>query len=174
MRAARIRLWGGLAARVTVLSAFALLTGCATLNPNTDRFAFTSAVAELTYQSLNAADFSETINAARRPDCYRESDWPTADLIGSHPTEGRVYGAWSAYGLAHWAISSWLDREVDATDSRAWRIARAAWHVLTIGNAAWHVARNYGGGARPFGRGCGEFPVIGSGRSHAPIVHRTR
>ncbi len=94
-----------------------------------------------------------TINIARRPDCYIESNPITLHLIGAHPSTGAVAGMWAAQATAHYAVSAWLDREVDATDSRGWRVTRSIWQVLTIGMAGYNVARNRDMSLPPFGDG---------------------
>jgi len=108
--------------------------------------------AETVFQVVNGIDFAQTLNSARG-NCFREGNPITRSVIGEHPSEAgvTVYGA--AQGAAHYAISAWLDREVDSTDSAAWWRSRLLWHVLTIGWAAHSVIRNERVGAEPFGSG---------------------
>jgi hypothetical protein len=123
-----------------VLIALALVVGgCATL----------TSPPELAFQAVNAVDWSQTLQTARSPGCYREND--SAWAIGEHPSERSVAAAWAVQAGAHLAVSAWLDREVDATDSRGWRVTRAVWQVATIGIETRNVVRNANAGLRPFG-----------------------
>lgn len=130
--------------RNSTLLGVLLLTGCAALPPD-------SKLPEAAYQALHAVDFAQTVQIARSPDCYHESDPLTKRLIGEYPTEGQVRAAWALTSALHLAITGWLDREVDATDSKAWRIARGAWHVVTIADAGREVVHNHSLGLKPFG-----------------------
>lgn len=109
------------------------------------------------FQIANAYDYAQTINTARRPDCYRENDPFTRRIIGVHPSSGAVGAMWAAQAGAHLLVTRWLDREVDATDQSGWKAARWIWHGLTLGNAVMNVMRNNEIGLRPFGDGsnCG-------------------
>jgi hypothetical protein len=100
---------------------------------------------------LNAYDFAQTVETARSPGCFREIDPITSKLVGLHPSSRTVALTWAGYSVTHYAVTAWLDRTVEATDSRAWRIVRGAWHVLTIANSAQIVSRNADLGLQPFG-----------------------
>jgi hypothetical protein len=93
-----------------------LAAGCVSLSE--------SGPTELTFQSLNAIDYAQTINIARQPDCYREADPVTSGLIGQHPSTGAVVAMWAVQAGAHYYVTRWLDREVDATDAEGWRVVR--------------------------------------------------
>lgn len=134
-----------------VLLALAL-GGCAVTIPIGDRPTVRTSAPELVWQAVNGADMATTINGARCPQ-YAESGWPTANIIGSHPTERSVKAYWAAEATLHWAVSSWLDQEASATDSPAWRLVRGAWYAVTIADAAYSFNNNYQLGLRPFG-GC--------------------
>jgi hypothetical protein len=130
-----------------------LLGGCAALPTD-------SKPPEAAYQALHAVDFAQTIQIARSPNCYHEADPLTKRLIGEHPSEGQVRAAWALTSTVHLAVTGWLDREVDATDSKAWRIARGTWHVLTIADAGREVVRNRSLGLMPFGgNACPRVPT---------------
>jgi hypothetical protein len=105
---------------------------------------------EEVYQALHAYDFAQTVTVAREPACYHENDPLTAALIGSHPSESNVEMVWAAESLGHLAVTNWLDREVDATDSPGWIRARRFWHGLSIGIEGYYVARNASIGLGPF------------------------
>lgn len=108
---------------------------------------------ETTFQVLNAVDFSQTVNTARRPDCYEEGDPLARAIIGEHPSEAGVIAYGVAYGAAHYAISAWLDRQVEATDDDGWIWIRKGWHLVTIIGAADNVIHNHSIGLRPFSSG---------------------
>lgn len=133
--------------RLAALAAFTLLAGCSTLAPNREA----SPAAEITWQALNAVDFSQTVMTARNPQKYWEHGLPTSYVIGNHPSVTQVEAYWAVESVAHLAVSNWLAREIDATDSDKWRAARTAWYVLSIGLSSYNVHRNWSIGLRPFG-----------------------
>lgn len=131
-----------------------LLGGCASLSlapTKTDSFPTTPL--EIAYQVTNAVDFAQTVNTARRPDCYRESDLVTSQIIGSHPSTQSVEAMWAIQSAAHYLVSNWLDREAEATGSRSWEVARIIWHGAMLGNSIRNVVANERIGLRPFGSG---------------------
>lgn len=111
-----------------------------------------SVAAEVVFQTANAVDWSQTINTARRPDCYVENDPVTRAMFGQHPSSGEVGAAWALQATLHLAISGWLDRQVEATDAEGWRAVRIAWQILTIVNAGKNIRDNHSVGLRPFGK----------------------
>lgn len=131
-----------------------LCTGCTTLRePTQTPDHFPSAALEGVYQVASGFDYATTVNIARRSDCYQESAFPTRQILGPHPSVSGVEAYWAASSVAHFAISRWLDREIDATDSDGWRAARIAWHVITIGVSVRQDIHNSDIGLRPFGAG---------------------
>jgi hypothetical protein len=101
---------------------------------------------EQVYQVVNAVDWAQTVNIARRPDCYKESGWPTEFLIGAHPRVASVAVFGVAQAVAHAVVSTWLEHE-------GWTKTLAVWQVLTIGNETYNVVNNARIGERPFGDG---------------------
>jgi hypothetical protein len=67
---------------------------------------------EILYQGVSGADFATTVSIARQSRCYREVGFPTAQIIGSHPSVGAVEGWWAVQATSHYMISQWLDREI--------------------------------------------------------------
>jgi hypothetical protein len=131
---------------LTLLSCL-MLTGCAELR--------SPSYPEIAYQIANGYDFAQTVNTARGAKCgYYEKDPVTSQIIGTHPTVPAVEGMWAAQALGHYLISNWLDREIDATDSDAWRGVRIIWFALTLGNAVHNDVANARIGLTPFGSGC--------------------
>jgi hypothetical protein len=128
--------------------------GCTTLRtPTQTPDNFPSAALEGAYQVASGLDYATTVNIARRPDCYRETGFPTSGILGAHPSTGSVEAYWAVASVAHFAVSRWLDWEIDATDSDAWRAARIVWHVATIAVSVRADVDNYKIGLRPFGAG---------------------
>lgn len=119
------------------------LTGCSTLRIH-------SVAPEVTFQTLNAVDFSETIDDARSPSCYQENDPFTRAMIGEHPSSKGVAEAWAVYAVGHYAVTAWLDREIEANDSDTWRVIRFVWHVGTIAGEVHSLADNARAGLTPF------------------------
>jgi hypothetical protein len=146
-----LHFWVGFAA-VTLL---AMCTGCATTETSSTR-------AEAVWQGLNVLDTAQTLNIAKRPDCFREVDPLTSRLIGSKPDTAEVLAVGLAYAWAHDRVSGWLDRKttaavIDGRDSRgAWYVARIGWHAVGLVTKAHTVANNHSIGMRPFGAGCSQ------------------
>lgn len=145
--------WLHLALATGAVLILAMCSGCATIEP-------TSTKAEAVWQVLNVVDTAQTVNIARRPDCFREVDPLTSRLIGSKPDTAEVLAVGLAYAWAHDRISGWLDRKteaaiVDGRESRgAWYVARFSWHAVGLFTKARVVANNHAIGMRPFGDGC--------------------
>lgn len=132
--------------RLICAAAMLALSGCATLQ--IDRGSIPT---EAIYQALNAADFAQTVTIARNPTKYRETGWPTADIIGSHPSESRALAFGALQGLAHYAVTGWLDREADATGAPAWNAARWIWNIGSLYAPARNVYDNHRMGLHLFG-----------------------
>jgi hypothetical protein len=60
---------------------------------------------------------------------------------------------WAVRATAHYFVTRWLEREVDANDTRGWLVALWTWHALTLGNATYNVVHNHAIGLEPFGSG---------------------
>jgi hypothetical protein len=154
--------------RVSIVCAVSALSGCAINVPIGGNHHVHVSAPEEVFQTLNAVDFATTVSIARKPRCYEELGTPTEDIIGKHPTEGKVYAYWAVYSAAHLATSSWLDREVDSTDARGWKIAQRAFQVFSIADAAYSVQRNWRMGLRPF-QGTGDCALPDDGKiAHGP------
>lgn len=142
---------------LAVLAITSTLSGCAfTIPLGADKHTTVRVPAgEAVYQIFNAVDMATTVNIARRPDCYREVGYPTANLIGEHPSVRNVELYWAADATLHAIVSTWLNREAEATGSKAWRAAYATWQIGSAGLSAYVVAHNLRDGLRPFGAQCG-------------------
>lgn len=145
----------------------AQLAGCAISIPIGGEHHLHVSAPEEVFQALNAVDFSTTISIARKPKCYSEIGDPASDLIGTHPSEGKVYAYWAVYSTANLVVSSWLDTEVDATDAVGWKIAQRAFQAFSIANSAYSVQRNWRIGLRPF-QGAGDCGNGGDKIIHGP------
>lgn len=124
-----------------------LLTGCSTAPREPE-----SRAAEAVWQTANAYDWSQTINTARRPDCYVEKDPVTKAMFGPHPSESEVGLGWAIQATLHFLVSGWLDRKVQDTDADGWKATRAIWQIITLANTAKNIADNRAIGLRPFGK----------------------
>lgn len=134
-------------ARALLMMMGTALAGCSTLQHVADQPGL--ALTEASWQALHVADFAQTVTVARQPDRYREEGFPTELLIGEHPSESAVEGAWAGFALLHLAVTGYLAARVDR--GRAWRWALYGWEALTIGDAAVSVAQNASLGLQPFG-----------------------
>lgn len=106
---------------------------------------------EITYQTLHAIDYGQTVTGARSPECMEETDGLTSKIVGRHPSVGKVEAWWAVESMIHYAISGWLDRTVEAEGSKGWRVARWGWRAFSIGTEAYAVGHNFNLGVHPFG-----------------------
>ncbi|MGH8261378.1 MAG: hypothetical protein ACREUG_16980 [Steroidobacteraceae bacterium] len=125
--------------------ALAALCGCSMLPEDSG-----TGAAEWTFQGLNATDWAQTVNTARRADCRMEVDPFTSAVIGHHPTVTAVVAMGVVQALAHYTVTQWLS----GRDGRGWTAARYVWQALTIGNAGFNVGHNASIQLVPFGDGC--------------------
>lgn len=122
------------------------LGGCDTLRQIEHRRGLL--LTEASWQALHAADFSQTITIARRPDRYEERGLPTEWVIGRHPSESAVAASWAGFALLHLAVTGYLAARADR--GRLWRWALHGWEALTLTESAATVAHNSSIGLRPF------------------------
>lgn len=126
---------------LVLLVALLLLPSCAVTPSN---------VAEVTYQSLEAIDYAQTLNVVRRPDCLQESG-PAHYLIGHHPDNTKL--ALYTVGMmgSHFLVTNWLNREIDATDAEGWKAVLVVWQLGSIAFESQYVIHNFKLGSEPFG-----------------------
>jgi hypothetical protein len=109
-----------------IAAALLALTGCASLPPQ-----------EVAYQTLHVIDTAQTLEIARHPDEFRETNL----TMGDHPTTARVIGWSVTLGAVHYVVSDFLlAHEMPKT--------YAAWQLVTIGATAQDVRSNYRIGLR--------------------------
>lgn len=108
--------------------------------------------AETIYQSLLVLDASQTVNLARRPDCYYERGL-FREIGGEHPSEGGVALSWAVVSTTHSIVSGFLSRQADDSDGKGWRFMYNAWQAVTIADRVRGVYNNHQNGLRPFGSG---------------------
>lgn len=102
------------------------LTGCASLPPE-----------EITYQTVHLIDTAQTLEIARHPDKFRETNL----TMGDHPNTARVIGWSVTLGAVHYVVSDFLlSHDMPKT--------YAAWQLVTIGATAKDVRDNYRIGLR--------------------------
>jgi hypothetical protein len=98
---------------------------------------------EYVWQGAHLVDVAQTMQIARNPDCYREDNRFTSQLIGDHPSEGDV-AAWGiGTSLFHAGITSIL------VDLEAPRWVIAGWQAVTIVAVGDAVANNFDEGLTP-------------------------
>lgn len=146
----------------------ALLTGCAALpmpfQPHTQE---DSNYAEGTFLALATIDTMQTVQIAKHPKCYYESDPLARALYGTkHPSVGKVIGINVLMITAHTMVASWLDDKVAAESARydaedkygagPWMMARFVFHVVSIGGEASATLNNWNRGIRLTSTGCPE------------------
>jgi hypothetical protein len=79
-----------------------VLGGCAgQWNPETK-------VEEAVYQTASAVDIAQSLAISRNPDRLQEIGWPTASVIGSHPTAAATVAWGVGRGLAHAFVTDQL------------------------------------------------------------------
>lgn len=135
-----------------ILAIAALCSGCATIEPSSTK-------AEAVWQGLNVLDTAQTLNIAKRPDCFSEINPVSHALVGSKPNVAQVLGLGLAYAWSHDRISGWLDRKVtDAimadNNVGGWYTLRMGWHVVGLVGKVAAVTNNNAIGMRPMGAGC--------------------
>lgn len=122
------------------------LSGCTSLP---------SAAVDKAYYFTNTIDYAQTINIAKRPDCYYENDVVTRNLIGRQPSESKVAAAFVVETSVHYAVSRWLDSKADNEGTKFWYTAANAFQWLKLANSTYNVVHNHSIGLRPLGSGCG-------------------
>ncbi len=88
---------------------------------------------QLTYATLHAMDWSQSLHIARNPDQYQEAN----PLLGKHPTVGRVNSYMATSLLVHTSIAYALPKKY-----------REAWQYVWIGFKAGLVYHNHSIGIR--------------------------
>jgi hypothetical protein len=134
-------------AAALLLVAIGGLAGCTAMQHLARRHGV--ALAEASWQALNAVDFAQTVSIARQPRRYHEDGIPTRWLIGEHPGEGAVGACWAGVALLHLAVTRYLAARTDR--GRAWRWTLYGWETLSLAEGARDVARNASIGLQPFG-----------------------
>ena len=93
---------------------------------------------EWAYQAVPAADMLTTLDIAKHPQQFQE----TNALLGTHPSQGAVVGYFAAIGGLHYLITRELVNEnVPAP-------IVTAWECVTIGVESAYVGHNYSIGLR--------------------------
>lgn len=119
----------------------------------------TSAHAEGAWLVLDAVDTLQTIQLAKHPACYRETDVAAVWLYGSdHPAPARVALTNLVLAIGHTMVTAWLDDRVDAnanTDAYGpWVVTRFVWHAISLGASGGAVINNYSKGLTPTSARC--------------------
>lgn len=123
-----------------------LLSGCASI----DRY-------EMTWQTLHAIDVAQTVDAMNDDgDCYRESGSLTSLMIGTQPSERKIYTWGLASAAMHFGLT-WLLNQTDINET-----VKSGIKIADIGYKASVVEGNHAAGVRLGGanHGC-EPPAVG-------------
>lgn len=123
---------------------------------------YNSDSAELSWLALDAIDTMQTVQIARHPKCYRETDKVASRMYGSdHPDVGKVVAINLALAFGHTVVTSWLDDKVAEHEMKndgsvgSWYVGRIVWHAVGILGTGAAVAGNFGIGLTPMGaHGC--------------------
>lgn len=119
----------------------------------------TSSRAEGAWLVLDAVDTAQTIQLAKHPTCYRETDRAAVWLYGDeHPSPARVALTNVVLALGHTMVTAWLDDEVDAhrntNNYGPWVVTRVVWHAVSLGASGAAVINNFGKGLTPTSARC--------------------
>ena len=104
---------------------------------------------EAAWQTVHVVDIAQTVNIARSPYVLHEDDPIGRPLLSAHPTTGRVYAVMGAMGLAHFAVTRWLDSQDPGQGP--WHSAFIAWQSATLAWKVGDVAHNTEDGISLFG-----------------------
>jgi hypothetical protein len=85
----------------------------------------TAITTETAWQTVHAVDVGQTVTIARSPGALSEVDPIGRPLLSAHPSEGRVYAVMGLMGIAHFAVTRWLDSEDPG--SGKWHTASRFW-----------------------------------------------
>lgn len=114
--------------------------------------------AEITWHAMNIIDMGQTLNIARRPDCYTEHNFLTRALIGEHPSTQSVIISSVAFSLVYRAASQFIEEHdhinEDGNHDTPWVLAKYSLNVLGLLTKGTTVFNNYKIGLKPFGSEC--------------------
>lgn len=139
----------GLRTTWTTVGIILICTGCSNIP-----------VHENAFHALNIIDTGQTINVARRPDCFREVG-TLRYVTGSTPSQSEVYLTLAAVSLAYHYTNRWLDKKIESKESGTqaqgnWIITRAVFNGVAIVGKFVTVMNNADIGSEPWGGGCYE------------------
>lgn len=146
-----------------VLLAALALTGCQLIMPveyeDNDkqvRSSFTSD--EKMWHAMNIIDTAQTIHLARSPECFRESNFLTKELIGEHPSVGNVIAIGVIYSLAYRMANQYIENHIsynsDGYYDNGWGYAKIGLSVFGLVSKGYTIGNNHVIGMKPFGSGC--------------------
>jgi hypothetical protein len=113
-----------------VLAVCLALGGCAEWGTETK-------VEEGVFQVVSAVDTVQSLAIARNPDRLQESGWPTASVIGNHPTAAATVAWGVGRGLVHAFVTDQLV-SCGANDT-----VLRIWQGVSIGAEANAVLQNH-------------------------------
>jgi len=104
---------------------------------------------ESAWQAVHAVDVAQTVTISRSPYVLHEDDPIGRPLLSAHPSTGRVYAVMAGLGIAHFAVTRWLD--ANDPGQGPWHTAFIAWQSATLAWKIGDVAHNTESGIRLFG-----------------------
>jgi hypothetical protein len=128
--------------QIAAISTTFALAGCAGWSTETK-------VEEAAYQALSAYDTVQSIHGANNPACYTESRWPTANVIGPHPSPSTALAWGVARSGLHLAVTALLEeQEAPRWVQRVWQGTNLAFE----GRNVWQnqaIGLRFSSGAPP-------------------------
>jgi hypothetical protein len=106
-----------------------LVSGCSSLPPD-----------EFIWQTAHAFDVAQTVQIAKNPECYRETDPVTSRLIGEHPSQGGVY----AWGIGTAALHAGVSALLEKYDAKPW--VKGVWKAVSFTTVIYTVNNNFNEG----------------------------
>lgn len=97
-------------------------------------------ISESIYQTANLVDTFQTVYIAQHPANFYEAR--ARNIIGEHPSTGRVYAYMASVAVTHAIITDLLIR----SEAPIW--VRRTWQVVTIGEKLDNVGNNINIGVR--------------------------
>jgi len=150
--------------KLIILLCLCVLSGCSLLMPieyldNDNKVRSSMTDAEKVWHVMNVIDTAQTINIARAPECYKESNPLTRALIGEHPSTGNVIAIGVLYSVLYRAANQYIeDHNIINSDGyfdTGWGYAKLGLDVLGLATKGFTIGHNHTIGLRPFGSGCG-------------------
>lgn len=97
-------------------------------------------IEEVTFQSLNVLDMSQTLYISKHPEAWYEKE--SAWIVGEHPSQRSVMEYMAAEAIIHATVT------VALADANAPKWLQRTWQFVTIADKAHCVGHNFSIGIR--------------------------